>query len=234
MPRWVTSEVARSGVCVGVAFVLTFVVGLALLLSFPQIREEFVVVGPMMSWTLFAVVHALITWLAFRALGHDQLQAALAVETRAHATARRRGTSWLRTLVTGGTGAGWSVQVSLLALLAVAALLLVPGLRQEPVVLATGLAMVAASWIDVAVVYTLHYARVNGTSGSLRFPGEEPPTFSDYRYLAVGVQTTFGTTDVEVRTSVMRRVVTGHALLAFVFNTVIVAIVVSLLLSSTS
>lgn len=42
---------------------------------------------------------------------------------------------------------------------------------------------------------------------------------------------TFGTTDVSVTTRQMRRAMMVHALVAFAFNTVIIAILVSLLLA---
>lgn len=41
--------------------------------------------------------------------------------------------------------------------------------------------------------------------------------------------TTFGTTDVDVTSNVMRRTVTVDAVVAFVFNTVILAALVSVL-----
>ena len=41
--------------------------------------------------------------------------------------------------------------------------------------------------------------------------------------------TTFGTTDVDVTTTRLRRAVMGHAVLTFVFNTVIIALLVSAL-----
>ena len=51
----------------------------------------------------------------------------------------------------------------------------------------------------------------------------------DYVYFAVSVGTTPGTTDVQVDSRHMRRVVTAHALIAFAFNTVILALVLSAL-----
>ena len=70
-----------------------------------------------------------------------------------------------------------------------------------------------------------------GAMPGLDFPGSEEPSFTDYLYMSIAVQTTFGTTDVDVQTRVMRRVVLRHCVLAFGFNTVIVAILISHLLS---
>jgi uncharacterized membrane protein len=46
------------------------------------------------------------------------------------------------------------------------------------------------------------------------------------------VQTAFTTSDVELRTAEIRRVVMGHGVLAFAFNSVIIAVLVSLLVGS--
>lgn len=46
------------------------------------------------------------------------------------------------------------------------------------------------------------------------------------------MQATFGTTDVEVRSRELRSQVLSQSLLAFVYNTVIVGMVISLLLSA--
>ena len=50
----------------------------------------------------------------------------------------------------------------------------------------------------------------------------------DYLYFAIAVQSTFGTTDVNVTTRDIRRTVMVHNCLAFVFNSVIIALIVSL------
>ncbi|MFT3876624.1 MAG: DUF1345 domain-containing protein [Propioniciclava sp.] len=88
--------------------------------------------------------------------------------------------------------------------------------------------MVIAAWLSVTIAYAVRYARIGAES--LAFPGDPPDTLADYLCLAFAAQAAFGTADVEVRTTEARRVVTGHVLLAFAFNSVILATVVSLLL----
>ena len=69
-------------------------------------------------------------------------------------------------------------------------------------------------------------------SPQLRFPGEETErAWLDYLYHAVGVNASFGPGDVQLLTLEMRRVTTGHMLLAFLFNAVIVAAAVTLAVS---
>lgn len=64
------------------------------------------------------------------------------------------------------------------------------------------------------------------------FPGDEEPGWVNHLYLAVSVSATFGATDVSVRTRAMRRTVMSHAVLAFVFNSVIIVAAISLMLGS--
>lgn len=63
----------------------------------------------------------------------------------------------------------------------------------------------------------------------LDFPGQSTPGFVDYLYFAASVATTFGTTDVQITSSRLRRAVTGHSVVTFVFNTVTIALLVAAL-----
>ncbi|WP_114907989.1 DUF1345 domain-containing protein [Ornithinimicrobium murale] len=93
--------------------------------------------------------------------------------------------------------------------------------------------MVVGAWSTVVLSYSVAYLMKDARSGyhELAFPGEaERRSWTDYLYFSVGISTTFAASDVQIRTPRMRRTVTGHSVLAFGFNTVILAAVVSLLL----
>ncbi|WP_425308396.1 DUF1345 domain-containing protein [Ammonicoccus fulvus] len=84
------------------------------------------------------------------------------------------------------------------------------------------------------ITFAAMYARLDlGTNGPmLRFPDEERPrTFSDYVYFGITVMATFGASDVSVCHPRMRRQVATHAFIAFLFNTMIIAVLVSLVTS---
>ena len=49
-------------------------------------------------------------------------------------------------------------------------------------------------------------------------------------YFSIAVSTTFGATDVSIKTPAMRRVVNVHTILTFIYNSVIVALLASLLI----
>jgi uncharacterized membrane protein len=53
--------------------------------------------------------------------------------------------------------------------------------------------------------------------------------FWDCIYLATQVQTTFSSSDVTVGTTLTRKIVTGHTIVAFAFNTVIIALLIAVL-----
>lgn len=97
---------------------------------------------------------------------------------------------------------------------------------------------VVASWLSVNVAYAVHYAtcyhrRDDGVAG-LEFPGTDEPTLPDFAYLSFAVGTTVGTTDVVVTSTAMRRRVLVHSLLAFTYNTVLVALVLSVVVGLTA
>ena len=94
-------------------------------------------------------------------------------------------------------------------------------------------ALVVVSWVVVVVSFSVAFYADNLVEGgaALDFPGDASPTWADYFYFAVAVMSTFGTTDVTVISPEMRRTVTANAMIAFVFNTVTVATLVSALSS---
>lgn len=134
--------------------------------------------------------------------------------------------------ISGGSNSTWTTNGSVIAVLAVLVLSLVPELRSSPLVVGSGVAAVAASWLLNAVSYAVHYARTDVHTLGLRFPGEETPVFGDYFYLAVQVATSYSSGDVTARNRPVRRAITRQSMLSFLFNTVIIAVLVAVLVSS--
>jgi hypothetical protein len=128
-----------------------------------------------------------------------------------------------------GTGPTMTVQWSGLVIVSVVVLAFSPDLLRQPLVIALSVAVVTTSWLVTIVSYAVHYARVTATVGGLTFPGDRGVVFWDCVYLATQVQTTFSSSDVVIETTLTRRIVTGHTLVAFAFNTVIIALLISVL-----
>jgi uncharacterized membrane protein len=127
-----------------------------------------------------------------------------------------------------GTGPTISVQWSGLAIVSVIVVAFSRNL-QHPLVVALSAAVVTTSWLVTIVSYAVHYARVTATVGGLTFSTDEGVVFWDCVYLATQVQTTFSSSDVGIDTTLTRRIVTGHTLVAFAFNTVIIALLIAVL-----
>lgn len=100
-------------------------------------------------------------------------------------------------------------------------------LRTRPPLLILSFLAVLSGWTMVVVAYAVQYLRLDTADGGLDFPGSGGPRWRDYVYLAVRVSTTFSTSDADVTTTSMRGQVVTQSLIAFVFNTVIVALLVS-------
>jgi uncharacterized membrane protein len=93
-----------------------------------------------------------------------------------------------------------------------------------------GVASVVLSWGVVHTVYTLRYARLyyTGEDGGIEFNDPEPPTYVDFAYLSFTIGMTFQVSDTELNTPRIRAQVLRHALLAYLFGTVIVALTINL------
>lgn len=93
---------------------------------------------------------------------------------------------------------------------------------------------VGLSWMLTHTAYTLRYAHLFYRRGAdknnrgLAFPGTEEPNELDFAYVAFTIGMCFQVSDVAVTSSPVRSTVLLHALLAFVYNTTILALVLNL------
>lgn len=103
---------------------------------------------------------------------------------------------------------------------------------EEIALTALAVLTVASSWLLVQTEYTLHYARLYYRDGrGVQFPHGDgqlkEPTYWDFAYLAVTIGMTYQVSDTNLNTRAMRRLLLGHALLSFVFGTVIIAVTIN-------
>lgn len=92
---------------------------------------------------------------------------------------------------------------------------------------------VAASWAVTHTAYTFRYAHLyyrddGDGEGGLTFPGDEPPSDSDFAYFSFVIGMCFQTSDVTITARVLRRDVLVHSVLSFLYNTAIVALTLNL------
>jgi uncharacterized membrane protein len=107
--------------------------------------------------------------------------------------------------------------------------------------LVLGIVSVALAWLMIHVMWGMHYAweyyeapeEKSGSeqAGGLKFPGDEDPCGMDFVYFSLVVAMTAQTSDTNVTSSKMRRVVTGHSLFSYLFTTVFIAASVNIVMS---
>ncbi|WP_293906396.1 DUF1345 domain-containing protein [Phenylobacterium sp.] len=97
-------------------------------------------------------------------------------------------------------------------------------------------ATVAASWLVMQVILALHYAHeyyardpeTGSDHGGLKFPGRTAPDYWDFLHFSIVIGVAAQTADIAFTDRRMRRLGTLHSLIAFVFNTLIVALTINL------
>jgi uncharacterized membrane protein len=93
-----------------------------------------------------------------------------------------------------------------------------------------GVLVVILSWALVNTVFALKYARLyySGGDGGIDFGQREPPAYSDFAYVAFTVGMSFAVPDTDLVDRSIRKVALGHALLSYLFGTVVIAVAVNL------
>jgi len=104
---------------------------------------------------------------------------------------------------------------------------------------ALGLGTIVGSWSLIHTLFALHYAHAyyrdgRGTAptknaGGLLFPREPMPDYLDFAYFSFVIGMTCQVSDVQISGRGLRGVALLHGLLAFAFNTIILALCINIL-----
>ncbi|MCL2464198.1 MAG: DUF1345 domain-containing protein [Micrococcales bacterium] len=137
---------------------------------------------------------------------------------------------------TRGAGHTLVLLAGLASLAGVAVVLAGGGLAHHAVTSLAVLSAVVASWATAHTVFALRYARMYyaAPAGGVDFHQSEPPCYTDFTYMAVTVGMSFAISDTDLAASSFRRTAQVQALLAYLFGTVIVALLVNLVASLAS
>jgi uncharacterized membrane protein len=93
---------------------------------------------------------------------------------------------------------------------------------------------IVSSWAFTHLMFALHYAhdyyvaRAKGLPGGLDFPGESAPDYGDFVYFSFVIGTSGQTADVSFTSKSMRRIGLVHCVLAFAFNTTVLALTINI------
>jgi uncharacterized membrane protein len=95
-------------------------------------------------------------------------------------------------------------------------------------------ATVSLSWVTTHVMFAFHYAheyyRWSGLDRrvALTFPDTIEPLYSDFLYFSFVIGCTAQTADISIASRPMRKIALMHGILAFVFNTAILALSINI------
>ena len=108
------------------------------------------------------------------------------------------------------------------------------GHNPQPFTKALIIATLALAWLFSNTIYAIHYAHLayrhpeRGCLG-LDFPGTKVPVYWDFVYFAFTCGMAFATSDVQITSQHIRKVVTIHCLAAFAFNIGVLAFTINVL-----
>lgn len=187
--------------------------------------EVFVTMG-LGGWVSFCAIYCWLTHRTFSRMDSSELRA------RARAAAQQE-ERWWHAFVGSTDSAGWTVYGAGIATVLVVILARNDYVSEDPAYVFLGMAVAAGSWVLMAYSYALTYMRADADRAALEFPFEEAPVFGDYLSYSVFVSTFLGP-QAAVRSREIFSTMRTHALLAFVFNAVVVAMTVSLLFGTLS
>jgi uncharacterized membrane protein len=91
---------------------------------------------------------------------------------------------------------------------------------------------VVVSWVLIHTIYALRYARFyysKGFDGTIDFNKDHKPAYSDFLYVAFTVGMTFQISDTDIIGTEFRKNVLRHAILSYIFGTIIVATTINLI-----
>ena len=133
-----------------------------------------------------------------------------------------------------------SALASLMAILAE-----LSGANRQPAQLALAGVTILLSWAFMHTIFALHYAHEyygekaagkalesTAKGSGLTFPGEETPDYWDFVYFSFVIGMTSQVSDVCVTSKSLRRIVTAHSLLSFIFNVTLFALAINLTASA--
>ena len=92
---------------------------------------------------------------------------------------------------------------------------------------------VISSWAFIQIMFALHYAHdyyaepSQNRSKGIQFPDEDHPEYGDFFYFAAVIGTSGQTADVSFTSKPMRRIGSVHCILAYLFNTTVLALLIN-------
>jgi len=199
---------------------MCFVIGLATTLLLPETLAHQTVTRSIIGWNLGACLYLLLSMRMMFWSSHERM--------RTRALQHDEGRILVLVLV---------VAAALMCIGAIVAELSVAkdlkGMYRSAHI-ALALLTIVTSWAFTQVMFALHYAHdyyaseMRGQSGGLDFPGGHAPDYGDFLYFSCVIGTSGQTADVSFSNRTMRRTGLAHCVLAFFFNTTLLALTINI------
>lgn len=167
--------------------------------------------GPLAGWAIGAGLFVIWTWLVLWPMDH--------VETEARASREEP------------THVGTAAVILIAPFVSLGGIVEVLSEKNRTALIFIALLSVVASFLAIHTMFATHYARMyygDEPRGGIDFHQDEPPRYSDFAYIALTVGMSFAISDTDVGSSRLRRLLVFHALLSYLFGTVIVALLINL------
>jgi uncharacterized membrane protein len=131
--------------------------------------------------------------------------------------------------------------VSLFAVIFVMRTLPNPNQAGYPYHVAFAIFSVILSWLMFHSIFAIRYTHIyynlmyeermsqKEHKGGLIFPSDEAPDYFDFAYFSFVIGMTWQVSDIQITSRRIRRIVLFHALLSFVYNTVILALTINII-----
>ncbi|HEY0615434.1 MAG TPA: DUF1345 domain-containing protein [Candidatus Elarobacter sp.] len=108
--------------------------------------------------------------------------------------------------------------------------------RDRYIAYVLGVTAIFAGWVLVHTVYTFRYAHLywydddgdGSNCGGIKFPETDEPSDWDFAYFSFCVGTSFAVSDPQVTETRVRREVIWHSIISFIYNSVIVGMLINL------
>ncbi len=171
---------------------------------------------PLLAWCATAM-----TWVASVWIGIARLDAVATSQLAVREDPKRATTDVL--LITA----------SIASLVAVVLGILKAGHAQgdeKAMLLTAGVLAIVASWAVVHTLFTLRYAALyyTGRDGGVDFNEDDKPCYLDFAYLSFTIGMTYQVSDTDLTTKEVRHTALRHAMLSYLFGTVIIAATINL------
>lgn len=104
------------------------------------------------------------------------------------------------------------------------------GRGAEAVLTVASVLAIVGAWAMVSTHFVFHYASLyyQGVDGGVDFNSDEDPDYLDFAYLAFTVGMTYQVSDTDIVDRSIRRSITRHALLSYLFGTGIIATTINI------